>query len=517
MQRSASLLGLIGITFLLFAGVAYFITRTFSFYVLFHGLAGTLALIFALASRQTSIMAFLGERSTKYGVNAAFYSLIFLGILVLVNYLSTRYHHRFDTTRAGVYSLSPQSIDILKKLDKDLEVKAFVEGGTDPEIKELLDTYGYASSKVKPGLIDPDKQPDLAQRYGITSYRTIHLQYDDRSVTINKISEEDLTNGIIKITRQEKKAIYFIEGHGEPDITDLQESGGYGQVKTSLDNEGYEVKKFQLVSPEEEVPEDCDLLVVAGPQRSLLAHEVGAVDQYLKKGGHVLFLLNPGTAPELTALLQNWGTKVGDDVIVDQRLELFKGRTLDLRPIASSYGAHPITEDLTRRGTAFTIYSLSRSVEANEAGKSGLQVTSLVKTSPDSWAETDLDAIFQRRVAQLDPDKDKKGPVSLAVAVTARLKDMGMDHAGEARLVIFGNAVFANNQYLGQYFNRDLFLNTVGWLAGEEELVSIRPRALTASRAQFSAEEGTVIFYLSVLILPEFLLVAGLAVWWQRR
>jgi len=144
-------------------------------------------------------------------------------------------------------------------------------------------------------------------------------------------------------------------------------------------------------------------------------------------------------------------------------------------------------------------------------------VTSLVQTSPDSWAETDLEAIFQHQTAQLDPDKDKKGPVSLAVAVTARLKDMGVDHDGEAQLVVFGDTAFANNRSLSQYFNRDLFLNTVGWLAGEEELVSIRSRTLTASRAQFSAEEGTAIFYLSVLILPEFLLVIGLAVWWQRR
>ncbi len=517
MQRSASLLGLIGIIFLVFAGVAYFITRALSFYVLFHALAGALALVVALVSSQTSVLTFLGERSTKYGVNAALYSLTFLGIVVLINYLSTRHHYRWDTTQAGVYSLSPQSTKVLKELEQDLEIRAFVEGGSDPEIRELLETYAYVSPKVKYELIDPDRQPDLAQKYNITSYRTIHLQYGDRSMVVDEASEEDLTNGIIKVTRKEKKAVYFLSGHGEPDIDDLQESRGYGQVRVSLENEGYEVKKLQFTSPKEQVPEECDLLVIAGPERSLLEHEVRAVDQYLKRGGHALFLLNPRTAPELTAFLQNWGVRVGDDVIVDERLELFKGRTLDLRPIVSSYGFHPITENLTRRGTALTIYGISRSVEANGAGKKGLQAVSLVKTSPNSWAETDLEGIFQRRTAKLDPDKDKKGPVSLAVAVTAQLKEMGVDHDGEARLVVFGNAFFADNQYLGQYFNRDLFLNTVGWLAGEEELVSIRPRTLRASRVQFSAEEGTVIFYLSVLILPELLLLAGLTVWWQRR
>ena len=86
-----------------------------------------------------------------------------------------------------------------------------------------------------------------------------------------------------------------------------------------------------------------------------------------------------------------------------------------------------------------------------------------------------------------------------------------------ARLVVFGNAGFANNQFIGQYFNRDLVLNTVGWLVGEDELITIRPRTVRASRVQLTPEQGTTVFYLSVLILPEFLLLAGLATWWRRR
>jgi ABC-type uncharacterized transport system involved in gliding motility auxiliary subunit len=92
-----------------------------------------------------------------------------------------------------------------------------------------------------------------------------------------------------------------------------------------------------------------------------------------------------------------------------------------------------------------------------------------------------------------------------------------MDHDGVARLTVFGNATFANNQYIGQYFNRDLLLNTANWLVGEEGLISVRARTIRASRVQFTARQNILIFYLSVLVIPELLLIAGLAVWWQRR
>jgi len=139
----------------------------------------------------------------------------------------------------------------------------------------------------------------------------------------------------------------------------------------------------------------------------------------------------------------------------------------------------------------------------------------LAQTGPNAWAETDLENLFQRQTVRLE-EADRKGPISLAVAVTANLKDMGVGQGGTSRLVVFGDAVFANNQFIGQYFNRDLLLNSISWLVGEEGLVSIRPRTMQASRVQLTQEQGTLIFYLSVLILPELLLILGLAVWWRR-
>ena len=518
MSRFASFYGVVGVILLLFGGFAYFITRDLSLYVLAHTIIGASAIVIFVISAKGSLSTFFGERSTKYGASAALYAALFVGILILVNFLSARHHHRLDLTEAGVYSLSPQTVGILQRLDQPLTLNAFVEAGSDPQLRELLESYRDISDKVTFAIIDPDKQPDLAEKHQIATIPAIHIQYDDRSNVVNNLTEEDLTNGIIKVTRTEKKTIYFLEGHGEPSIDDINDPKGYGQIKNALSNESYEVKKLVL-SEGAAIPEDANLVIIGGAERSLLPHETQALDAYLKrdKGGSALFLLNPRATPELAAYLADWGVQVGDDVVVDEQIQLLKGRTFTLTPFVTTYGAHQITEELSRRGTsALTTYGISRSIESQQDGKKGLTVVSLAKTGPNSWAETDLESVFQKQTARLD-EQDRRGPVSLAVAITANLKDMGLDKDGVSRLAVFGNAVFANNQFIGQYFNRDLLMNTMSWLIGEEGLISIRARTMRASRVQFTAQQGTRIFYLSVLILPELLLIAGLAVWWRRR
>ncbi len=518
MSRFASFYGIVGVILLLFAGIAYFITRDLSSYVYLHVIIGVVALIAFLSATKGSLSSFFGERSTKYGMSAVFYALLFIGILIFANVISVRHHQRLDLTESGVYSLSPQTTGVLERLEKPLVVNAFVEAGSDPQLREILDSYRYASDKVTFSLIDADKQPDLAEKYQITSVPAVHLQYDERTNVVNQLSEEALTNGVIKVTRTEQKTVYFLEGHGEPSIDEMGDPKGYGQIKTALDNESYGVKKLVL-SEGAAIPDDANLLVIGGAERTLLPHETQAIDAYLKKekGGRALFLLTPRATPELATYLNEWGVAVGNDVIVDEQVQLLKGKTFTLTPFVTTYGAHPITEELSRRGSsALTTYGISRSIEPQADGKKGLTAVSLAKTGPNAWAETDLESVFQKQTARLD-EQDRRGPVSLAVAVTANLKDLGLNHDGASRLAVFGNAGFANNQFIGQYYNRDLLMNTINWLVGEEGLLSVRARTMRASRVQFSAQQGTLIFYLSVLILPELLLIAGLAVWWQRR
>jgi ABC-type uncharacterized transport system involved in gliding motility auxiliary subunit len=508
--RSTSLFGLWGLVLLAFGTVAYVFTPAASVYVFAHVGLGILLIILYLTSSRDSLTSVLGERSTKYGANAIVYSLLFFAVLVVVNYLAARHNHRWDLTKQNVFSLSTQSRGVLAKLEKPVVVDAFVEAGTDPALQDLLESFHYASDKFTFHIVDPDKERDLAERYKVTELPTVHIQYGDQTATVTReITEETLTNGLIKATRTTKKVACFLDGHGEPD-TESRDQRGFSALRDALQNENYETRKV-LLATEKDVPAECTVLVAVGTDKPLFDHEVSALSTYLRNGRSALFLVPPRRGAPYVGLVDAWGVKITDTVVVDEVVRLFQGPALGLQILASTYGAHPITADFHER----TIFPLARVVQANAAGKTGISAIEIVKSSPSAWGETDLSGVFERGEAVLD-DKDIKGPVPLALAVTGKHKEMGFDKEGETKLVVVGDADWANNQFLPQVFNRDLLLNMMNWLGGQEELISIRPRTIQASRAQLSPDETRRIFYLSVLIMPELLLLLGLTVWWRR-
>jgi ABC-type uncharacterized transport system involved in gliding motility auxiliary subunit len=515
-RRSNSLLGLIGLVLLLFAGVAALFTRGNSMvditYIAANAIFGLFAVIAYLTAGIEQIRTVVSERSTKYGTNVVLSSLLFLVILVIVNYLSARHSKRFDMTEQGAFSLSPQSVSVVKGLDKDLNVQAFVEGGISPGLRDLLETYSHNSDKLKYQLIDPDRQPELAEKYQIKNYNTVRFEYGNESTTITQPGEEQITNAIIKVTRTTKKTVCVVEGHGEADIDDVQSPRGLASLKQALGNENYEAKKILLASLPE-IPADCSVVIATGSEKAYVESELSALTKYLDGGGRLLMMIPSRSGTQFAPFLEGWGVKLGNDVVVDQMVRLFQGPALGLSPLVNTYGPHDITKDFKQR----TIFPMSRSVKA-DTGKSGVTATEIAKTSPTSWGESDLEGIFQRSEAVLDEQADSKGPVPVAVAVDVNLKTMGKDKEGNARLVVFGSAEFAGNrEFEGTYYNRDLIMNSIGWLVGQGDLVSIRPRGLRASRVSFTADQGTLIFYLSVLVIPQLLLLAGLVVWWRRE
>ncbi len=515
-SRSTSLFGLWGIVLLAFGLVAYAVTPAASAYVLLHVGLGLLLIILYLTASRDNLSSFLGERSTKYGANAVAYSLIFLAVLGVVNYLAARHNHRFDLTKQNVFSLSTQSSGMLAKLDKPVEVYAFSEGGADPIINDLLDSYKNASSNFSYHMVDPVKDRDLAERFKVTELPFLHIQYGDPSsedkqtATVTRdISEESITNGLLKATATTKKVVCFLDGHGEAD-PDNREARGASGLQDALRNENYDTRKVLLAS-EATVPPECSIFLIAATERPLFEHEVDQIREYLKAGRSALFLVPPQRGQQLGEVLQPWGVKLTDTVVVDQVVRLFQGPALGLQILVSTYGTHPVTKDFNER----TVFPMVRSVQADAAGKPGVNAIELIKSSPSAWAESDVEGVFKRGEAS-QADTDIKGPVSLAVAVTGKHKEMGFGKEGETKLIVVGDADFASNQFFGQLFNRDLVLNMVSWLGGQEELISIRPRAISASRAQLNPEETRRIFYLSVLVLPELLLFLGLTVWWRR-
>jgi ABC-type uncharacterized transport system involved in gliding motility auxiliary subunit len=519
--RSASLLGLLG---LLLLGFGFVATAFVQFpardpFVLVNVILGAGLLLLTIVFGLENLRGLLGQRSTRYGASAALYSLLFVALLVGLSYLGIRHHHRWDLTESGAYTLSPQSKKVVDALSDKLVMTAFVDGGVSPQLESLLDGYRYLGpGRVETRIVDPDKEPTLAEQMKITTVPSLHLQYGKESFVVTQPTEETVTNGVIRVTRSGKKLVYFTEGFGEPSIQNADDPKGFSEAKLALEQENYEVKPLLLPSVEQ-VPDDASAVVLAGPTRPLTEAAIAALDAYLKRGGRLLALVGSGadrSGDKLAGLFAEWGVKLGSDVVIDREVRLFEGPRLGVVPLSRTYGVHPITQGFRD----FTVYPQTRSVEPAAEGKKGLQATSLVKTSESSWAETDVEGVFTKGVATLDPT-DRKGPVSIAVAVTANLKDLGLNPpqgVTEARLVVFGSALFANNQQLEQSrLNGDLFLNAVGWLVGQEELVSIRSRSVRASRADLTPTQAAQVFYLSVFIIPELLIALGIWVWWRRR
>lgn len=511
MRRANSLLGLLGLIFIAFALIAGAITSGATtadvVYILIHAGLGVLALIAYFSTGIDNLRDFVGQRSTRYGANALLYSVIFLGVVGLVNYLAVRHNKKWDLSEAQVYSLSSQSQQIVAGLDKPLELFAFVEGGVNPLLEDLLRSYADASRQVSYRMIDPQRDPVAAEQKKITQYNSLWIGYGDESTIVTQPSEETITNALIKVTRPDKTAVCFIEGHGEPDIDEAERPQGWAEAKRGLENENYAVRKILLANLES-VPDDCDIVVASGAAKPYLANEVTALGTYLNGGGQLMVLLPPRQGDELKPLLADWGVVAGDDVVVDQVMRLFQGPAIGLEPITQTYGTHEITAQIRD----ITVFPMTRSMSAVGGGENR-QATELVSTSPTSWAETDMVGLFERRQVSQDEGEDKPGPVSIAVAVEAT----GEGDAKGGRLIAFGSAEFIDNKtFLGSNYNSELFLNAIGWLSGQSDLVSIRPRTVRSSRVQFTQEQGTVIFFVSVLLLPELLLILGLTVWWRR-
>lgn len=517
MVPRAPILGLTGLIFVLFGFLSHWLAYeparglfAFGWYSLLHLVVGFACLAWYFTSGTSSLSHFVRRRSTKYGAGALLYSALFLTVVVMLNFLGARYHKRFDFSAEGVNSLSQQSREVLDRLEEDVLIEAFIEGGREPVLEELFGAYRYRSDRIRYRVIDPQIRPELAQEAGIAQVPTLRITKGDRSTLVNATDEESVTNGIHRVSTTATKSIYFTQGHGEPDISDSESPGGYGQFAQALRNQNYEVTTVFLAEAQD-VPDDANVLIVPSPARELFPNEIEMIDRYLTHGGSALFLLEPRRSAEIAALLAEWGIAVGNDVIVDQQMRLFQGVTLGLEPVVSSYGEHPVVEPISER----TVFSLARSVSPAEAGRDGVTVDSIAFTPATSWSESEVDRLFDQGEARLT-EEDVEGPVSIAVAAAGSVADLGGEGDGEVKIVAFGDSTFATNKFWLQLFNDALALSAAGWLAGQEELISIGPRAVRASRARLSPAQARTVFYLSVLVIPELILMCGILVWWHR-
>jgi ABC-type uncharacterized transport system involved in gliding motility auxiliary subunit len=206
------------------------------------------------------------------------------------------------------------------------------------------------------------------------------VQRGERKKILESPGEESITNGIISVTRQRKRIVGFVVGHGENDINDYS-TRGYSDVKRVLEEEDWEVKEVLLAS-EREVSLDYTLLIVSGPRKDYLKDEAEVLDNFIQAGGKILFMIDPHPFPNLSQLLAKYNIILGEETVVDKSRGLSAGGFL--MPLANDYGDHPVTNNFNLA----TIFPLVRPVEMKFDTKSNLIIKTLVKTSSESWAES---------------------------------------------------------------------------------------------------------------------------------
>lgn len=532
LKRVLGLLGWLGVA-LVFAAVAIRFTKP-EWQQWYNGLAlaGLACTLLYILSQWREVVRSFSGRQARLGSLAAASVVVVLGILFAINYLSSRHNKRWDLTAAKQFSLSDQTKKVLQGLQKPVRVRVFGRSEDFPRFRERLDEYQYMSKQLNVEYVDLERKPTLANEYKppIQTPGTVVFEYEGRTERVASDGEQELTNGLIKVIQGKQHKVYFVQGHGERS-TDTNDRTGYSSIGSALKTDNFETDALVLAQ-QKAVPDDASVLVVAGPKTDLFPAEIDMLKKYLAKGGKVFFLLDPperADTPPMTntlALLKDWGIDVGTNIVVDvSGMGQLLGTDVSV-PVAAKYEMHPITE----RFNLLTAYPLARSVSAIEGGANGHTAQNLVSTSKNSWAETDIKRLTASGQVERELDKgDKAGPVSLAAVVSAPATeapapapDSANPKAAEApkpesRVAVFGDSDFVTNGYLGIPGNRDLFLNTVNWLAQQENLISIRPKDPEDRRVSLTADQAKLIFWLSIVIIPGFILAAGVQTWWRRR
>lgn len=470
-----------------------------------------------------------------------------LVLLVLANYLASKYWVQWDWTASRIHSISEKTQGTLDALQTPVRIISFLSDRQQPEVdsvlrevRTLIDGYHSRNPKyVVAELVDYNRDPlraqDLLKQYKIDPWRdsldlivvsqgerTKLLRLDDlvefdqergqQGVPMVRAirAEEALTGAILSVTRQRRPKLVFATGHGERDPRESREDG-LGQLTAELEHGDIEIENWNAFAATA-VPAGTDVLFITGPQTVWLAGEVAAVDAYLQHGGRVVLLLEPSLPRNANvmmptgfeSLLSRWGIGIHADIVIDRDngVPFLGPETFS----ASLLALHPVTRSIDKGRVLFT---LARSLSI-DAPPPEVVVNTLSESSSTAWGETAIDKLS----AVANDTADTRAPLGLLLAAEhkASTKDQR-----PARLIVSGDADVASNMFMGSASNRDFWLNAIAWLLDEQQTLGIAPKDRALTRMFVTEEDKTRLFFVLVLGLPALTIATGLLVWWTRR
>lgn len=506
MSRMGKACLLLASLFLIGTGIGRYVIESFHESLYVPLALGLIFLAAAVVKDFRLYKEFFTMRTTKNGLAMGW--LIVLGFVVFacVNFLAVRYNKTWDWSAEGFNSLSEQSIKIAKNLKSEAKVILLTrptaeaqEGDPKKDVQDLVKLYQGKTDKIKLETYNALARPDLAQKY---EYKFgpygLFVDYNDKHLRVDQINEESLTKTLLKLSRENKKTVYLLQGHGERDIAgDRPEN--ISQFKNELEV-AYDVKPLTLFKEGNKVPDNAAVVMVLGPQQEFLPPESQALKDYAEKGGHLLIAVDPGDKHKLAPLMKTLGVEFQNDFVLDPRARV-PGQG-NVAALGSDYShENEITKNL---GEFPTLFLLASSLKKSAEAPNDWKIDNLVSTNEVTLATAELTQ---------KPKVSSHGPHVLAMSVNGKIDGS----AKEFSAVVIGDSDIFSNQLYSQYSNRDFVMNSAASLAKDEDIISIRPKQPKGTGLSVTQMPAIKILVLSLLILPLLLLVSSGVIWFRRR
>ncbi len=439
--------------------------------------------------------------------NIVFLALI-LVVIGLLAWLSNRYSFESDWTATGRHTLSNTSIALLSRIEGPVQITAFASKEVQPVIKEFIRRFQKHKPDIELSFVNPDIEPDKTRAMGITVEGELVIEYQGRSEHVTNPSEETITNSLQRLLRNQEKKLVFLSGHGERRAKG-QANHDYNLFTTYLASKGINIVDLNLTE-QPEIPSDTAILIIAGPQIDYFDGEVEIIRNYLRQGGNLLWLYDPGSLYNLDKLAQDLHIQFIEGVIVDPTTQLL-GISDPSFALVSRYNEHPIT-----RGFALmTLFPRASGIQFT--GQDEWTARHFLQTIDRSWAESGM----MQGVIEFEADKDTPGPLAIGMALTRDSPTGNPDNKDQPvlqqRVVILGDGDFLSNAYLGNQGNQDLGYNIINWLSHDDNFIAIPSKKAPDTELVLSETAWSLLGLFFLLGLPLLLLGSGIYIWLKRR
>jgi len=426
------------------------------------------------------------------------FTFLFLVFMAMLAWLGERYGFSLDLTENNRNTLSPASIELLKKIDGPISITSFVK--KNEQIEKFIRRYQRYKEDISLSFVDPDIEPQLARENGVRVKGELVLRFGERRENLQTLTEQAMSNVLQRLARSAERYIVFLEGHGERSPRG-RANHDVADWAAQLQARGLNTQTINL-GVNQKIPGNAAALVIAGPQVDLLPGEMSIISRYLADGGNLLWLADPGELYGLGALAEQLGIEFLPGMIVDpttQRLGLDDPRIT----VIAEYGGQAVTNNFAN----LTLFPQASAIDLVEGSE--WQAEAFLITAADSWSET---GPLQGELA-LDPGEDIPGPLNLGVILT---RNQSNDTPQQQRIIVIGDGDFLSNQYLGNAGNQDLGLNLINWLSRDDAFLDIPAKTATDLSLELSPSTAGIIGLIFIL-LPIVLLIGGFLIWRRRR